>query len=936
MRYFNIFLFLLSGQINAQSVYSITGIAFDSVQQQTVASATITLMLKKDSSLVSFAMTNDDGKFHLNNLNPGIYRLLITHVSYYGFTSSVELGGSEKTKNLGNVFLINKSIELKSVTITGEAPPVTLLNDTVQYNAASFKTAPNANVEQLLKKLPGVQVQKDGTIKAQGEKVTRVLVDGKEFFGNDPKLATKNLPADAVDKVQVYDKQSDQAQLTGIDDGNYEKTINLKLKEDKKKGAFGKISGSLGTDERLEGKFNVNKFKAAEQMSVIGMGNNTNAEGFSFMDILNFTGEMARMQRSGSGDININMNREEATALGINGGSKNSGINTAWGGGFNYNNIFGKDVDWQSNYFYNHFNPNTQSNVQRQYFLPDSTFYNTTNSSDNNKNESHRFNFNVLWQLDTFNSIRFTPSLTVQNTNNISQSDYRTFTQAGNTVNFGNSVNTTLYNAISFRNELLWRKKFRRKGRTFSLSFQNTNNHSTGDGNLISTNTFYDKNGGINRTDLLNQNSTSENSVNGFSTKAVYTEPITRKSLIEFSFAKSITGNSASKFTYDFNPQTARYETLNASLSNSYSNNYAYNTAGIRFRAQIDKLNMALGAYWQRSDLDGTIKLEKGDSSLGKTFYNILPTVRMQYNFTRYKSISTNYTVTVNAPTVQQLQPVTDNSNPLRIRQGNADLKQELVHSVQARLMLLSPFKQKNLFLFSNWQFIENKISNADSLTSSGITYTKPINTDGAYNLINSLNYSIPLHYLDATLNIGADANMLSSVQYVNNSPNTIQTLTLGPSVRIELFPTDNLDISVGVNINSVKSTYSLQSALAAKYISQLYSFSADWHLPKGFFLTNDFDYTINSQLSDGFNVRIPIWNISLSKMIMNNRGEIKMSVRDVLNQNVGINRNTNNNYIEDVRYNTLQRFFLLGFTWSLSKTGLNNESNGGMHINVK
>jgi hypothetical protein len=238
-----------------------------------------------------------------------------------------------KMPTWGPMVMNDKAKVLAEVVLENEAPPITLINDTIQYNAGSFKTAPNASVEQLLKKLPGVKVEKDGTVKAQGETVTKVLVDGKEFFGNDPKVATKNLPADAVDKVQVYDRQSDQAQLTGFEDGNYEKTINLKLKKDKKKGLFGKVNAGVGNKDRYEGRFNVNSFKGARQLSAIGMGNNTNAEGFSFMDILNFTGELSRMQRGGGGNININLSTSDASAMGYTGSNPNSGINTAWGGG---------------------------------------------------------------------------------------------------------------------------------------------------------------------------------------------------------------------------------------------------------------------------------------------------------------------------------------------------------------------------------------------------------------------------------------------------------------------------------------------------------------------------------------------------------------------------------------------------------------------------
>ena len=358
-------LLLTSSFVLGQKNGTIKGVAFDTLSKKNVGAATVTVLDKKDSSLVAFSMTDNSGNFDLRGIPNGEYRPMLSHVNYHNANKFFSISDSNKAVNLGEVVMNDPSRVLEEVVINADAPPITMIDDTIQYNAGSFKTVPNANVEQLLKKLPGVKVDKDGTVTAQGEKVNRVLVDGKEFFGNDPKVATRNLPADAVDKVQVYDKQSDQAQLTGFEDGNYEKTINLKLKKDKKKGLFGKLSAAGGNKDRYEAKGNVNSFKGARQFSAIGMGNNTNAEGFSFMDILNFTGELARMQRSGGGgNININMSGEEAADMGM-GGGRNGGINTSSGGGLNYNNILGNKNDFQSNYFHNRFNPQRETHISR-------------------------------------------------------------------------------------------------------------------------------------------------------------------------------------------------------------------------------------------------------------------------------------------------------------------------------------------------------------------------------------------------------------------------------------------------------------------------------------------------------------------------------------------------------------------------------------------
>jgi len=934
-----IFLLLLSISIStvllAQKNGTVKGIAFDTISKQPVVGATVTVLERKDSSLVTFTMTSNDGRFELKGLANGDYRLMISHVNYHNSNKYFTINDINKNAELGHLPLSDKTKVLEEVVLSAEAPPITLINDTIQYNAASFKTPPNASVEQLLKKLPGVKVEKDGTIKAQGEKVTKVLVDGKEFFGNDPKVATKNLPADAVDKVQVYDKQSDQAQLTGFEDGNYEKTINLKLKKDKKKGMFGKVNAGVGNKERYEGRFNLNSFKGARQFSAIGMGNNTNSEGFSFMDILNFTGELARMQRGGGGNININMSGEEAAAMGISGG-RNNGINTAWGGGLNYNNIIGSKLDLQSNYFYNLLNPNQESHIQREYLLPSAYFYNQNSFSDNLSN-NHRFNLNMLYQADSMNSIRIIPSFSYQKTNNQSKTDYQTLAADQSKTNEGFSNTTASNEGYTFRNDIIWRKKFARKGRTFSLSLQTSMNESDGDGSLFSINSFYDPGGALLKRDTLKQLSTTRADLKGYNARAVYTEPLWKRSLLEFSIGKSNTRSTSEKQTWDYNKGSGKFDQLNNQLTNNFENTYGYTTAGLRMRTQKKKYNYSFGASWQQAELDGKIISGTKDSLISKTFRNVLPNARFQYNFTRFKNVSIAYNTSTNQPSMSQLQPVPDNSNALNIREGNPDLKQEYMHQAQLQMHLVSPYKNKNLFVFLTTQATQNKIVNYDSINlQTGVRKTKPVNVNGVYNINGNISYSMPVRLVKGNVEFSAGVGKNRGKQLTNTIggqtvTNTINTISLNPDIRLETNLTEKLNISIGAGLSFYKTKYSLQSALNNSYFSQEYSTSLDWEMPKRFFFSTDFTYSINSNRAAGFNTKIPLWNASISRQMLNfNRGELKFSARDLLNKNVGISRNTSNNYIEDSRVLTLKQFFLLSFTYSLSKTGLNNAGGGG------
>lgn len=899
----------------SQTNGAVKGVVYDTLAKRPVPDATVTLLARKDSSLISFSMTDNAGRFNISNIPPGDYRLLITHVAYHNNALYFSVNDSLKDHDLGSVIANDRTRVLEEVIVRNEAPPVTLLGDTVQYNAGSFKTPPNASVEQLLKKLPGVQVDREGNIKAHGENVKKVLVDGKEFFGNDPKMATKNLPADAIDKVQVYDKKSDQSQLTGFDDGNSEKTINLKLKEDKKKGSFGKIMAGAGTDNRKEGRFNVNSFKGARQMSVIGMGNNTNAEGFSFMDMMNFSGELSRMMRGGT--INTTSDMSDYS------GANNQGIRTIWGGGLNYNNIIGKKVELSSNYFYNHTNPQTITDRQRQYLLRDSSYFDNRSAVTDNRTNSHRLNLGIDYVIDSFHSVKWNPSIGYQQSDKSSISDYTQTGSDGRLSNAGYSNTFSSSTGFNWRNDLLFRKKFRRKGRTLSLSLQTTLNNSEGDGSQESVNEFYNAQSVRYRTDSINQRSQNESDLKGINTRLVYTEPLFRNSLIEMSVGNSFSKSTSNRITYDYERNSGKFDKLNDSLSNDFENSYSSTNAGLKVRTQKKKFSYALGLSWQRASLDGKVLSGIKDTVIGKSFTNLLPNANFVYSFTRFKRLTLNYVANTNQPTVNQLQPIPDISNPLAIREGNPDLDQEVMHRVQLNYSGINPFRNRNLFIFLSLLRTDNKIVNSDSLFSNGVRKSRPVNTDGVYSVNGDINLGLPARFLKGTFEVGTNLSYQQGRQFMNGDANNIKSYSFGPRVRADMNPNEklNISLSLGGNINFAR--YSLQPDFNTRFFSQDYDLNIDWQLPAGFFFSTDFQYTVNNQLSSGFNTKVPLWGASISKQLLRwNRGELKLRVNDILNKNVGVSRNANQNYIEDNRVNVLRRFAILSFTYSLSKTG--------------
>ena len=507
-------------------------------------------------------------------------------------------------------------------------------------------------------------------------------------------------------------------------------------------------------------------------------------------------------------------------------------------------------------------------------------------------------------------------------------------------MNDGYSNSNNNSEGYNFRNEIAWRRKFRRKGRTFSLSLQTTLNQTDGDGSLSSINSFYQSNGNLLRKDTLNQKNTINGSLKGYTARAVYTEPLGKRTLMEFSLGKSDTRNLSEKLTYDYNKNNGKYDQKNALLSNDFENSYGFTNAGFRIRNQQKKYNLSLGISWQQSDLDGKIISGIKDSLISKRFQNLLPNARFQYNFTRFKNVSLTYNTNTNQPSMSQLQPVPDVSNPLNIREGNPDLKQEFNHNVQANLALISPFSSKNLFLFLRVQAAQNKIVNYDSLDQqTGVRKTKPVNVNGVYNLNANFSYSRPVKFLKGNIELSSNVGYNRGKQLINTlsnpkAENAIAVLSVGPELRLDMNPTDKFNLVLGTALNHNNTKYSLQPGLSNNYLSQEYSASVDWEMPKGFFFSTDFTYTVNSQRAAGFNLKVPLWNASISKQMLRfNRGELKFSARDLLNRNVGISRNTSNNFIEDSRVLTLRQFFLLSFTYSLSKTGLNNAGGGGLRV---
>ncbi len=921
----SLLIILLSFTAQAQNA-SINGKLLDTTTKQSMENASISLLDSKDSTVEQFTIAKANGFFEFKNVSIGQYILQVSFQSFATINKKINVTKDEPYIQLGNIYLQPKGKELDGVTVTNSA--IAIKKDTVEYNAGSFKTKPNSTAEDLLKKMPGVQVDKDGNVKAQGEDVQRILVDGKRFFGDDPKMATKNLPSDVIDKIQVFDAASDQSAFTGFDDGNRTKTINIVTKKDKRKGIFGKGSVGLGTDGNTtlnDNNLRLSHFNNGKQLTITAQSNNVNKQNFSVQDILGTLG-------SGGGfGGGRNMSGMANMVQSVIGSGSGNGIVNTWGTGLNYSSSLGKFAKDELNGsgFYNNQQTNKSTTSLTQNLVssnPDSSNYTNQTQNSFTHNRNARFNFNIEKTLDSMgtNSIIFRPNISTQNTyrnsNTISNST-KAKTIGLNNSNAATSSQNTGYNAnIDFT----FRHRFKTKGRTMSLNLTMGRNDNDGDGNNYSA-----VNNLLNNTTLLtNQHYNSFSSTKNYGTTLSYTEPIAKNSQIEVAYNHNYSQTESDKETMAYDSANAGYTTLVSNLTNSFRNTYKSDRGTLSYRYSKDKITFSVGNGVQWGNLNSVNKT-KGNI-IEQNYVNVFPTAQFTYSVNKTKNLRFNYSGRTAQPSVSQLQPVLDNSDPLNIKLGNANLQQKFTHSFRLFYNSFDIFTQKIFFATINATTVSNDIQNAITVANNGGQITQPVNLNGTYNIIGFVNYGFPLRKPKSNLNLGLNFTRSQSQSLLNNESNYSRNTTLGNSIIWTTNLKEKWDVNFTSNTTFNFARYSLQPSQDADYFSQYVSTEITYYTKSGWQFATDFDYTYNGGRSSGYNTSIPLWNASITKSVLKDKNaEIKLYVFDMLHQNQAITRDVTSSYIKDATTNVLRNYFMLSFSYNLRK--FKGQQNNGM-----
>ncbi|MBX3042204.1 MAG: TonB-dependent receptor [Candidatus Kapabacteria bacterium] len=933
-----IFLFNSSIILNAQSGregggggLSLRGKVTDDAGKA-LRGASVQAVWLRDSTSKKGAITDRDGKFSIDGLRRGEHRVEVSFVGFERYIKSINL--SPDNNDIGTLKLKPGDVRLGEITVEGEIVRQEQREDTTIYNADAFKVNPDATTEDLLKKMPGVTVERDGTVQAQGENIRKVLIDGKEFFGDDPTVAIKSLPAEIIDKIQVFDQASDQAQFTGFDDGNSQKTLNIITKSDKGRGNFGKLYAGYGTDDRYWGGGNVNYFQGDMRLSVIGLTNNINQQNFAVSDVLSATGASAPNRPSFAGARGPGRGGGSARGMGSAADfltGQQNGISTTNSIGLNYSDRWSEGMTFTGSYFFNLSNNDNVSLVARNFFVdPDAEqMYNETNAAFTD-NFNHRLNARFDYQIDSSHSILFTPRINFQANDYNSNVDGITSFNSVDVNRTENDYQSDLQ-AFSIDNSLLYRYKFAKKGRTFSMQLSNNVNKNSGNTYLLSNNTIFD----VTAVNQFEFNQDGDILGDGYrlNSELNYTEPITEFTLLQFSYNPSYTVSNSDKEVYNLQPGEENFRFLDTMLTNNFENIYFQQRGGLSMMYNKDKTNITLGMDYQAADLQGR-QVFPFDAETNFTFGDFLPNLRIQHNLSKTTNIRFNYRTSTSAPSLSQLQNVVDNSNPVLLRAGNQDLKQNYTHTIMTRFGT-SDFRSSSfLFAFGMLRFTNDYIANSlltarrDTVIDNiplfaGSQLSRPVNLDGYVNGRLFAAFGRPVPFLKSNFNIRSGVVYSKTPGLINDRLNEANNFSINSGVVLSSNISQNFDFTLSYSGNYTIVENSLLPEQNNNYFIHVANGSVNWILWGKLVLNTELFHNLYKGLEQEFDQEFILWNASIGfKFLENNAAELRLSVYDILGQNNSITRNVTEIYLEDLRTQVLQRYFMLTITYNLRRFG--------------
>ncbi len=912
-RFILLFAFAIIAQAAIAQSFTIKGRLTDT-SDDGLPNATLLLLKAADSTMVNYALTSLEGDFEIRNVAREPHFLRISYVGYATLNLALEPPAGPML-DLGKVQLQDERTLLREVIVQEERIPMRVRGDTIEYDALAFRIQPNEVVEDLLKRMPGIEIQADGSVIAQGEQVRRVLVDGREFFGRDPKMATQNLPADAVSKVHVFDERSEQARFSGIDDGQRERTMNLELKEDRREGMFGNTSLGYGPDERFQGRTNLNRFDSKGQISILGMGNNLNQQGFSVGEYMNFSGGVQSLMGGGGGAMQITMGGPGAVPINMDGRPGSNGIMTSWAGGLNLNRKLWDRTDVSASYFYNQLDHDVNQDLERENFLPTGNYDFRQFSIQENQNWNHRLNLRVDHKINDNNSLLLTAASTLNTTDTYQQSDSQTMSAAGALQNASEQITSADGQRLNINSSLLWRKRFSVPGRTVTAGFDLNSSGNSQDGTLDAVNRFM-RDFMVEQRIMQTNTQESLNRTLGFN--ASYTEPLGNRRYLEANYRITQNFNEIDQQVYDLVDGQPEINTL---LTNIYNNTSLYQRGGVNFRLNRDMYNLTIGSSVQATSLKGEIVTS--ELPIERNYFNVLPVMRFNYEFSNMRRFSADFETSVQEPSMLQLQPILDNRDPLNLYEGNPELRPSYRNRASIRYNTFNPLTSFGFFTFATVDYVTNAITNSVAFDENLVRTVMPVNTGSNLNLRGNFNMNFGLEQLKSRVMVGTTLSRVQGTNILNEVSQRIINNTLTGNLRFNFRPGEQFDAVLSATASQQLTDYEF-SALEQAYLNQTYSAEANWNFLQHYRLNLGYRYQIYQGRTSDFDQKIPLLDFGFSRRFLKgNAGELRLTGYNLLNQDLGVTQSVDANYLQRQVTNSLGRYFLLTFTYSLNR-GLN------------
>jgi len=918
--------------------FTVTGKVIDKSTNKPLKSASISVQSKRDTTLIRGEYTDKDGKFKIENLPMGGYNLKITFVGYITIYKNIMPAGSEIIE-LGTIEIEPDAVKMKSVEVVDNMIRAEIKGDTTEFNSGAIKTQPNAVTEELVKKIPGVQVESSGNIKAHGEDVKEVLVNGRQYFGDDPMMAMRNIPAEVIDKVQIFDKMSDQAEFSGFDDGTRYKAMNLLTKGGTL--GYGKIYGGYGYQDKYTAGGSYTMMKGDMRLSILGMSNNINQQNFNFQDIIGLFGSGGRMsagrrsmfQRISSTSSTFVQRPSHGpwSSFGSFFVGNLGGLTTTHATGINYSDKWGEKFEITGSYFVNYTDNNNQEDLNRQYYIEGDTNFFYRQISDNlTHNLNQRINGKITWDLDSSNSFIIRPRANIQSTDYIYN---QTGTNLGQTLidmttdslNSANSKTNSDYSGYNISNEVLYRHKFAEKGRTFSFEYNNAFNDNSGDTYLNSlTSDYFNQYVLYDSVQQLNNNLTHGYSHSG---RAMFTEPLGDMSQLSLSYYAEYSRDNEDRSLFSYNELTGLYDKIDSALTNFAVSKTINQKVGLGYRLDIGKFELNTTLNYQFTNFEND-KTDINPLLINRDYNNFLPYVRMSYKFSKATDLRMHFYTSTQIPSISQLSSVVDNSNPLQITTGNPELEQQLSYTLFSRLFTIFNDNRNSFFLMTYLSYTDNYISNQTFIAQGPMTINGYEVMKGAQIIIPGnfgrqltsrtySTFSMPLDFIKSTLNTNLGFTYTETPGLVNHMENTTENYAYTSGLDLNSNISENLDFSIGISgtINDVSNT--VQQALNSTYYS-LTSFARfNLTLFAGFFVNLDFNYLYTTGYSDGYNQDLFITNFGLgNRALYKNNFDLKFQVFDIFDQTKSISRNVTDSYFEDINTLALKRYGLLTLTY--------------------